>query len=565
LAAAAPGAVNATVGATATAAATVTYTTTTNWGYGLQAYVSITPSVSVTGWTIEFDAADQQTLTFAMYAGSTQTGRHITLTNRSFNGTIPAGSTLQLGVQFTNPACTDVPPSGFMVNGQAAAYTPSPYIVVSADKPTVPEGGSSAVSVKLSQAPTANSVITVGDGSTSLIQATPSQLTFTPANWDAPQTVILTSPRDADTTNQSSYIWLQQRTGDPPFYAADALYATQLDDGNASSASTSTSTSTSTTATTTSAIASARADAPAATPLPAPTGLQALHIADTTADLTWLGSGQSAGDVVERQVDGGWQRYAGGAFGSLALTDLTPATTSTFRVYSVPVQGLDRTDSTPSTPVSFTTLSGPDTVPPAKPPKPLFSGTTTTGTNVYWGESTDNVQVTGYYLQQLVAGAWTTVRTVDAATRFQNISGLNPRTSYTFGVIAFDAKGNTSVRSDSGTVTTSADTAYPTCRVQVQAYNPGFTAIVTIVNTTAAPLSGWTIQFTLPAAETVSTTFNGVLTRNGTVGTITPLPWNTAIGAGGQTSPGLTGSAGSTVPFTPPGAFTLNGRPCTSV
>ncbi|NUR57737.1 MAG: hypothetical protein HOV87_03400 [Catenulispora sp.] len=544
LAAAAPGAANATADATAAAtapaaptpAATVTYTTTTNWGYGLQADVSITPSVTVTQWTLEFDAAEQQTLTFAAYAGSAQTGRHVTLTNRPFNGTIAAGSTIHLVVQFSNPTSTDVPPSSFVFNGQATAYTPSPYIVVSADKPTVPEGGSSTVAVRLSQAPTANTVITVGSGSAAPIQAAPSQLTFTPTDWDVPHVLTLTSPSDADTTNQTAYIWLQQQSG-RPFYAPDVLFATQLDNGNVTSAQ-------------------------APTPLPTPTGLQALHIADTTADLTWLGSGLSAGDVVERQVDGRWQQYAGGAFGSLALTNLTPATTYTFRVYSVPVQGLGYTASAPSAPVSFTTLAGPDTVPPSKPPTPLFSNTTTTATNLSWGESTDNVQVTGYYVQQLVAGAWTTIRTVAAAARFQPISGLTPATSFTFGVIAFDAKGNASVRSDPATVTTQADTAYPICRVQVQAYNPGFTATVTIVNTTAAPLSGWTVQFTLPTTATVSTTFNGALTRNGTIGTISPQPWNTVIGAGGQTSPGFTGSA---LPFTPPSAFTLNGRPCTSI
>ncbi|NUR26084.1 MAG: hypothetical protein HOV83_09605 [Catenulispora sp.] len=343
LVAATPGAANAQAATTATAAATVTYTTTTNWGYGLQAEVTITPSVTVTQWTLEFDAADQQTLTFAGYAGSAQTGRHITLTNRSFNGTISAGTTLHLGVQFSNPAFTDVPPARFVFNGQATAYTPSPYIVVSADKPTVPPGGSSAVFVKLSQPPTATSVITVGSGSAAPIQSTPAQLTFTPSDWDVPQAVTLTSEGAAGSTNQSSSIWLQQQTG-RPFYATDVL--------------------------------------------------------------------------------------------------------------------------------SATTASG------------------------------------------------------------------------------------------SSAVASMVTNGYPTCRVQVLTYTPGFTVTVTIVNATAAPLSGWKVQFTLPAAATVSSAFNGALTRDGTVGTITSLPWNTTIPAGGQTTPGFTGYA---VPFTPPSDFTLDGRPCTTV
>src|SRR5262245_17670954 len=144
------------------------------------------------------------------------------------------------------------------------------------------------------------------------------------------------------------------------------------------------------------------APAYAVTPLPAPTNVQAVHVADTSADLWWLRDGASAQDVVERNVNGQWREYARGLFGSLALTGLSPATTYTFRVYSIPVDGLGYTTSPRSAPVSFTTLAGPDGVPPTAPPAPTFSGVTTKVVTVYWGEATDNVQVTGYYLQRLV-------------------------------------------------------------------------------------------------------------------------------------------------------------------
>jgi chitodextrinase len=298
----------------------------------------------------------------------------------------------------------------------------------------------------------------------------------------------------------------------------------------------------------------------ASSPLPAPTSLQAVHVADTSADLTWLSNGASAQDVLEVMANGAWQEYARGLFGSISLTGLSRATTYTFRVYSIPVQGLGYTTSAPSAPVTFTTLPAPDTVPPSKPPAPTFSSTTTTATNVSWGAATDNVQVTGYYLQQLVGGGWSTIRAVGAAARFQSISGLSPATSYTFAVVAFDARGNTSARSDPGTVTTLASTPAPACQVQVLTYSPGFTANLTITNTTATPINGWTIQFTLPATATASP-FGGVLNRNGTVGTITPFSYNSVIGVGLQTFVGFTGSV---TPFTPPADFTFNGLPCTS-
>jgi Cellulose binding domain len=296
-------------------------------------------------------------------------------------------------------------------------------------------------------------------------------------------------------------------------------------------------------------------------PLPTPTNLVAQHVSDTAADLTWLGSALTAGDVVQRNVNGTWQTYATGRYSFLPLTNLSPATTYTFRVYSPAEPGLGYTTSGPSAPVSFTTLSGPDSVPPAKPATPTFNTVTITQATVFWPETTDNVQVTGYHLQQLIGGSWTTIRTVTPAQRFQTVYGLAANTAYSFAVIAFDARGNTSARSDPGTVTTLPYTPTPTCQFQIIPFPPGFQAVVTITNTTAATMNGWTVRFTLPATATVNYAFNGVLSRDGATGTISPQPWNTVIGQGVQFFTGIVGSA---TPFTPPSGFTLNGEACTA-
>lgn len=306
-------------------------------------------------------------------------------------------------------------------------------------------------------------------------------------------------------------------------------------------------------------LALAPAAALADTPLDPPTRLQAVHVADVSTDLTWASSGLAAQNVVQRQVDGAWHEYARVQNGMLALTGLTPATTYTFRVYSIPVAGLGYTASAPTAPVSFTTLPGPDTVPPSPPPAPMFGTVTTTLATVSWAEATDNVQVTGYHLQQLTSSGWRTVRSVGPADRAQSFTGLTPATSYTFAVLAFDAKGNVSARSAPATMTTLAITAEPTCRAQVVTFNPGFQANVTITNTTPATMNGWTLRFTLPATATVSSSFGGVLTRDGAAGTITPASWSRQISPGGRLSVGFSGSA---VPFTPPSGFSLNGLPC---
>lgn len=265
--------------------------------------------------------------------------------------------------------------------------------------------------------------------------------------------------------------------------------------------------------------------------------------------------------MVQRNVGGSWTQYATGTYGYLALTGLTPGATYTFRVYSIPVAGLGYTTSPPSAPLTFTTLSGPDTVPPSKPAAPTFSSVTTTQAGVFWPEATDNVQVTGYYLQQLVNGAWTTVRTVAPSARSQGLSGLTPATSYSFAVIAFDARGNQSARSDAGTFTTLAVTAQPKCLLQVNTYSTSFTTTLTLTNTTAAAVGNWSVQFSLPASASVSGVFSSVLTRNGGTDTLTAASYDTTISPGAYF---FVGFSGSDSPFVPPSGFTFDGVACTT-
>ncbi|WP_027344024.1 cellulose binding domain-containing protein [Hamadaea tsunoensis] len=203
-----------------------------------------------------------------------------------------------------------------------------------------------------------------------------------------------------------------------------------------------------------------------------------------------------------------------------------------------------------------------DSTPPSAPSAPNFSSVTTTALNAAWGESADDTGVAGYYLQQLVGGVWTTIRTTTPSGRFQSVTGLSPATSYSFAVVAFDAAGNASARSATGTVTTLALTPYVTCRVQVVTFSTGFIATVTLVNTTVAATTGWRVGFSLPAAITVGSVFNAALTRSGTAGTLAPLAYSAVIAPGGQLPVGFAGSGPA--PVTPPSAFSLDGRPCTA-
>jgi Cellulose binding domain/Fibronectin type III domain len=301
----------------------------------------------------------------------------------------------------------------------------------------------------------------------------------------------------------------------------------------------------------------------ASTQLTAPADLRALHVADTSADLFWSDDSLSDGDVLQLLVNGSWRQYptAEPVFGYLHLANLMRGTTYTFRAYTPGTPDLDTTTSPPSAPMSFTTLPAPDSVPPAQPSGLLVGNTTTTLTTLQWSASTDNVQVTGYYVQELENGTWTTIATQPSYVLTDEPTGLTPATSYQFAVIAFDAQGNQSARSGPATVTTLAATQFPGCRFQLTSYNPGFTAYATIINTTAGPLSNWSVSLTMPANTSVGSVFGGTLARTATGGTLNPAAYDATIGPGGEAFIGFTGSVS---PFNPPSGLTLNGQPCTS-
>ena len=217
--------------AAATPGCSVSYTVGTNWGSGFQAQLALTPGVAVTAWTVNFDVAPQQVVTFAAYATLSQSGQHITVSNASFNGNVAAGSTVNVlvGVH-TNPTGTNVPPPSFVLNGQTCAYTPQPYVVTSTMRPVIAEGGTTTLTVQLSRAPTVDTILRLPNATGGVITAAPASLTFTPANWNVAQTITISSAEDTDTAGQSFWLPIQQQNWTPPQnYNSAVPMITQID------------------------------------------------------------------------------------------------------------------------------------------------------------------------------------------------------------------------------------------------------------------------------------------------------------------------------------------------
>jgi len=101
------------------------------------------------------------------------------------------------------------------------------------------------------------------------------------------------------------------------------------------------------------------------------------------------------------------------------------------------------------------------------------------------------------------------------------------------------------------------------CRVtyKTNVWNSGFTADVTVGNTSSSAINGWALGFTLPSGQAITSSWNAALTGSSGAVTARNVSWNGAIPANGITSFGFQGTY--TGSFASPPAFTLNGSNCT--
>lgn len=82
--------------------------------------------------------------------------------------------------------------------------------IVAAPNPvSVPEGGGSMFGVRLAFAPTATTTVTVSSLNGTVAAVSPATLTFTPANFATPQTVMVTGAQDLDATDTATTIRLE--------------------------------------------------------------------------------------------------------------------------------------------------------------------------------------------------------------------------------------------------------------------------------------------------------------------------------------------------------------------
>jgi len=154
-------------------------------------------------------------------------------------------------------------------------------------------------------------------------------------------------------------------------------------------------------------------------------------------------------------------------------TGLAPSTSYTYRVRATDAAGNLGPYSATAT---ATTLA--DTQPPTAPGTPVLTVVSSTQINVTWTAATDNVGVTGYFVERCAGAGCSTFAQVGAptATTLPD-TGLTASTSYTYRVRATDAANNLGPYSATATASTQsgADTQPPTA--------PG-TPVLTVVSST---------------------------------------------------------------------------------
>jgi hypothetical protein len=255
----------------------------------------------------------------------------------------------------------------------------------------------------------------------------------------------------------------------------------------------------------------------------------------------------------------------------LSYTGFAPATGApTVATLASPGTGISTASSgtansqtiAPYTATLITLQPGTTSAPPTTPGTPTASGVTSTSASLSWAASTSSVGIAGYDVVS-VSGSTETV-VASPTTNSATISGLTPSTSYAFAVYAKDTTGNRSARSGTVAVTTSVGSTGGSCKVTYtpNSWTGGFTASVTVANTSATAWTGWTLAFAFPGDQKITNFWSAQVTQSGKNVTAVNLSYNGNVAPGGSASFGFQGTWSAS--NASPTAFTVNGAACTT-
>jgi chitodextrinase len=202
----------------------------------------------------------------------------------------------------------------------------------------------------------------------------------------------------------------------------------------------------------------------------APSNLVATASSGIQVSLSWTASTDNVGVtgyMVERCIGNGCAAFvqiATTTVTSYADSGLLNSSTYGYRVRARDAKGNLSSYSNVSY-VNTPKGTNSDTTPPTAPTSLAAAATSSTQVNLTWGASTDNVAVTGYFVERCAGTNCSSFAPVGVAgsSNFSD-TGLSASTSYSYRVRAKDAAGNASGYSNTSSATTQAgaDTTPPT-------------------------------------------------------------------------------------------------------
>jgi hypothetical protein len=100
------------------------------------------------------------------------------------------------------------------------------------------------------------------------------------------------------------------------------------------------------------------------------------------------------------------------------------------------------------------------------------------------------------------------------------------------------------------------------CRVtyKTNTWNTGFTADLTVANTGSSAINGWTLTWSFPGNQRVTSAWSATVTQSGTAVTARNMSYNASVPPGGSASFGFQGTYSGT--NANPSGFSLNGSAC---
>jgi hypothetical protein len=196
--------------ASAATGCSVAYTIQSDWGAGFVTGITITNLGSpITAWTLTYSYAGNQALSSGWNGNWTQSGKNVTVTNASYNGSLGTNGTASPGAQFSYSG-SNVNPTSFALNGvtctgQVSTGGGGGAIAASPTALSVTQGTTGTIGLSLSAAPSANVTVTTtrASGDTGLSVTAGGTLTFTPANFSTSQNVTITA--DSSSTGSATF------------------------------------------------------------------------------------------------------------------------------------------------------------------------------------------------------------------------------------------------------------------------------------------------------------------------------------------------------------------------